>query len=265
MTRVWLAALTCVALSACFSLRAPEPAPTTPLPPTLPAPPVQGPPTVNAATRAVATVAANATAQSSVRVLPTEPPATARASTTPRATATVRPTVTPVPPLPKLRDWQVTTKSEQPRYEIEGSWPDLPNEVPGAAAFNALVQRQANARITSFKTDMATWEVPKDFPNGSNLGVTYSTTLAAPGFVSVRIEHYSYYAGAAHPNTDSSTLNFDLTSGQPLSLSTQFKPGSNGLKLIADFSTRELRKKLGRDLDEKGALEPDTQRCADHV
>jgi hypothetical protein len=189
--------------------------------------------------------------------LPTEPPATARASAAPRATATVRPTVTPVPPLPKLRDWQVTTKSEQPRYEIEGSWPDLPNEVPGAAAFNALVQRQANARITSFKTDMAAWEVPKDFPNGSNLGVTYSTTLAAPGFVSVRIEHYSYYAGAAHPNTDSSTLNFDLTSGQPLSLSTQFKPGSNGLKLIADFSTRELRKKLGRDLDEKGVIPND--------
>ena len=222
--------------------------------------PVVTPPTRVAAAIPAASVAPPA----AVRVLPSDTPvpsATARPTATARPSATPLPTATPVPPLPVLRDVNTKEENKPRRYAVETSLPSLSNDQAGAAAFNSFIQTISNTRATAFKKEMETWEIPAGFPNDSALGVSYSTTLLAPGVVSILIENFSYYAAAAHPNMDTMAVNFDLVRGVPLTLDSQFKPTANGLKLVADYCTKQLKTKLGKSLDEKGAA-PTTENYA---
>lgn len=250
----WVAAAA-LCLTACTTITA-----TPNAPPPAATLPVVTPPTRVAAATAVATTVPPA----AVRVLPSDTPppsATPRPTATARPSATPLPTATPVPPMPVLRAISTNEENKPKRYAVETSLPSLSAEQAGAAAFNRHIQTISNTRITDFKKEMETWEIPAGFPNDSALGVSYSTTLLAPGVVSVLIENYSYYASAAHPNADTVAVNFDLVRGVPLTLDSQFKPNANGLKLVADYSTKQLKTKLGKSLDEKGAA-PTTENYA---
>ena len=73
---------------------------------------------------------------------------------------------------------------------------------------------------------------------GSDLDVSYTVALAQDDLVSVKFDVSSYYQGAAHPNSYSDVLNYDLKNGKQLKLSDLFKPGAKFLQTIADLLHR---------------------------
>jgi hypothetical protein len=52
----------------------------------------------------------------------------------------------------------------------------------------------------------------------------------------------SYSAGAAHPNSYSETVNFDLRNGKLLKLADLFQPGSKYLQTISAYCIADLKK-----------------------
>lgn len=86
---------------------------------------------------------------------------------------------------------------------------------------------------------------------GSDLGIGYEIALAQDDLVSVRFDVGSYYQGAAHPNSYTQVVNYDLKNGKPIKLADLFQPGAKYLQAISAFCIAELKKQSG----EKGLLE----------
>ena len=84
---------------------------------------------------------------------------------------------------------------------------------------------------------------------GSDLGVGYTVAQAKDDLISVEFGIGSYYSGAAHPNSYTEVLNFDLKSGKQIKLGDLFKPGSKYLQAISSYSIKDLKKQS----TEKGA------------
>lgn len=53
-----------------------------------------------------------------------------------------------------------------------------------------------------------------------------------------------YYAGAAHPNNEIITLNYNINSGNKIKLKDIFKPNSNYLKVLSEYSYKNLSKNI---------------------
>jgi len=52
----------------------------------------------------------------------------------------------------------------------------------------------------------------------------------------------SYFSGAAHPNSYSEVVNYDLKNGKALKLSDLFKPGAKYLQAISAYAITDLKK-----------------------
>jgi hypothetical protein len=127
-------------------------------------------------------------------------------------------------------------------------------------------------RVAAFKAEMAPSEdePPVELPAesmGSDLTVGYSIALAQDDLISVVFNVGSYSAGAAHPNSYSEVVNFDLRNGKQLKLADLFRPGSKHLQSIAAYCIADLKKQgkqqggesiLDDDWIQRGAA-PDTE------
>ena len=72
------------------------------------------------------------------------------------------------------------------------------------------------------------------------MSVSYEVTAADKDFISVLFSFYEYLGGA-HPNTTTESFNYDLNRNAPLSLADLFTPNSNYLKVISDYTIKELK------------------------
>jgi hypothetical protein len=82
--------------------------------------------------------------------------------------------------------------------------------------------------------------------------------LAQDDLVSIKFDVGSYYQGAAHPNSYSDVINYDLKNGKQLKLGDLFKPGAKFLQTIATYCMGDLKKQakekgLSDDQIEDGA------------
>jgi hypothetical protein len=84
--------------------------------------------------------------------------------------------------------------------------------------------------------------VPLDESVGSDITIGYTVVLAKDDLISVEFSVSSYSAGAAHPNSYSDVLNFDLKNGKTLKLADLFLPGSKYLQTISTYCVQALEK-----------------------
>ena len=106
----------------------------------------------------------------------------------------------------------------------------------------------------------------------NSLSVSYEVTAADKDFISVLFSFYEYLGGA-HPNTTTESFNYDLNRNAPLSLADLFTPNSNYLKVISDYTIKELKKLDTVSGVENGAgpkiefsqLEHHARRVEDHL
>ena len=155
---------------------------------------------------------------------------------------------------PRLSARSIKHHSRAQRLDIEAQTPHLNSSVPNARRFNLLAQSIVNQRVTDFRKDALdyTKDSPvihdKNFRNtNSEIDLAYSTGLVNRRYVSLLIAEYTYFLGAIHPNTNTFALNYDLQTGKRLSLGDIFKPGTNYLGVLSNYSTRVFKAQLKDD------------------
>jgi len=157
---------------------------------------------------------------------------------------------------------QIKESNKKLMYDIDARYPQLTGgSNPNFEKFNQVVRASVTKRVAGFKKDMtpeADEEPRPEGSMGSNLNVSYDVTLAQDDLLSVEFSVGSYYQGAAHPNTFSEVVNYDLKNGKQLKLADLFKPGAKYLQAIANYCIADLKKQA----KDKGLLDEEIQNGA---
>lgn len=159
---------------------------------------------------------------------------------------------------------QIKESSKKLMYEVAAQYPQLTGgNNPNFEKFNQAARAAVTKKVAGFRKDMqpeaGTEEEPRpEGSMGSDLSINYSVSLAQDDLVSVKFDVSSYEQGAAHPNSYSDVLNYDLKNGKQLKLSDLFKPGAKFLQTIATYCIGDLKKQsqtkgLVNDQIESGA------------
>jgi uncharacterized protein DUF3298/peptidoglycan-N-acetylmuramic acid deacetylase PdaC-like protein len=157
---------------------------------------------------------------------------------------------------------QVKESNKKLMYEISAQYPQLSGgNNPNLEKFNQVARGSVTKKVAGFKKDMTPVEgdqPPPEGSMGSDLTISYEVALAQDDLISIKYVVSSYYQGAAHPNTGSDVINYDLKNGKLLKLSDLFKPGSKYLQAIANYCIGDL-KKQGK---EKGLMDEEINQGA---
>jgi hypothetical protein len=155
---------------------------------------------------------------------------------------------------------QVKESNKKLMYEIAVQYPQFEGgNNPNFEKFNQLARGAVMKKVTQFKKDVAPEEGEEPRPEGSmgsDLSVGYAVLLAQDDVVSVQFDIGSYYMGAAHPNSYTEVINYDLKNGKQLKLSDLFKPGAKYLQPIAAYCIADLKKQRAT---EKGQALTDSE------
>ena len=144
----------------------------------------------------------------------------------------------------------IKENNKKSNYQIDAEYPQVSGTVdPAFAKFNQQARALVVAKVAQFKKDMAEQEknapaATADEPAtlGSDITVGYNVASAKDDLISIEFEVGSYYQGAAHPNTYSDVLNFDVKRGKALKLSELFKSGSKYLPTISSYCIKDLKR-----------------------
>ncbi len=137
----------------------------------------------------------------------------------------------------KLDERKEESANKKLRYEIDTALPQLTGAGDARVEkFNQAVANLVASRTGEFKKTAGEMSRPP-----SSLNVSYEVTASDKDFISVLFTFFEY-SGGAHPNTTTESFNYDLNRNAPVRLADLFTPNSNYLKVISDYSVRELKK-----------------------
>jgi len=154
---------------------------------------------------------------------------------------------------------QIKESNKKLVYEIAAQYPEITG--PGNAnfdKFNQVVRASVTKKVAGFKKEMAPEEGEEERPEnsmGSDLTIGYDFDLAQDDLISLTFSVSSYYQGAAHPNSYSETINYDLKNGKVLKLADLFKPGAKYLPAISAYCIDDLKK---QSKDKDGMLDDES-------
>ena len=143
---------------------------------------------------------------------------------------------------------QIKESNKKLMYEISAQYPQLTGgNNPNFEKFNQEAHAVVTKKVVGFKKDMVGAEGEEPHPEGSmgsDLSVGYTIELAQDDLISIKFDVGSYYQGAAHPNSYSEVVNYDLKNAKQLKLSDLFKPGAKYLQAISSYCIGELKKQM---------------------
>jgi hypothetical protein len=149
---------------------------------------------------------------------------------------------------------QIKESNKKLMYEIDVQYPQVTGGAnPNLEKFNQLVRAIATKKVADFKKDLQPKEgdePPPEGSMGSDIGMSYEVAMARDDLISVELDVGSYYQGAAHPNTYTETINYDLKNGKQLKLSDLFQPGAKYLQTLAQYCIADLKKQSKAKGDE---------------
>jgi hypothetical protein len=149
---------------------------------------------------------------------------------------------------------QIKESNKKLKYEVAAEYPQLASPAtppadsstlnPNFEKFNQAVRASVMKKIAEFKKDLVSPEEGEQPVEtmGSDISISYTVALAQDDLVSIDFEIGSYYSGAAHPNSYSEVINYDLKNGKELKLGDLFKPGSRYLAAMSAYSISDLKK-----------------------
>jgi len=151
----------------------------------------------------------------------------------------------------KFTQRQISEVNKKLRHTIKARYPQAvgANRDARLAKLNQALRSLASTEVAGFKRDFT----PPEEPMGemqSYYESEYAISLVTDEVVSIAFGVSTYGEGAAHPNHHTLVFNYDLRTGQTLSLADLFKPNSNYLKIISGYAIKELKKKLSPEPDE---------------
>ena len=120
--------------------------------------------------------------------------------------------------------------------------------------FNREVKNLITKDVAAFKTSETSQETETGSETpaetmDSTLDVGYEIRYATDDLISVEFTEGSYERGAAHGNSITTVVNYDVKNGKKLALGDLFNPRSNFLNLISDYCLKDLRERAKKDKD----------------
>jgi hypothetical protein len=141
---------------------------------------------------------------------------------------------------------QIKEKNKKLKYEIDVEYPQLAgSNDPNVEKFNQAARSLVTKQVNAFRAQMmdsAGEEAPVESETGSDLGAGYTIALARDDLISVQFDIGGYSAGAAHPNSYTDVISFDLRNGRQLKLADLFKPGAKYLQTLSAYCIQDLKK-----------------------
>lgn len=83
-----------------------------------------------------------------------------------------------------------------------------------------------------------------DLGVNNGLTINYKIHYMDKNKVSILSDMSTYFLGAAHPNNELISFNYDLKTGKKIELKDLFKSNSNYLKTLSDYCIKNLSKKV---------------------
>jgi Protein of unknown function (DUF3298)/Deacetylase PdaC len=143
---------------------------------------------------------------------------------------------------------QIKEKNKRLKYEVDVEYPQLTGSVDqNFEKFNQAARSLATKMVGDFKkmmTTVAADAADADLPDeylGSDIGMSYEVMLAKDDLISIEFAVSSYSGGAAHPNSYTEVLNFDLKNGRTLKLADLFQPGAKYVQALSRYSIDALK------------------------
>lgn len=143
--------------------------------------------------------------------------------------------------------------NKEKHYTVDARYP----QIEGDARFDNF-NREARSLITkdvaAFRTSESSQETdagsetPAETLN-STLDTGYEIRCATDDLISVEFTESTYESGAAHGNSATTVLNYDVKNGKKLALADLFNPKSNFLNVISAYCIKDLRDRSKRDKD----------------
>ncbi len=140
---------------------------------------------------------------------------------------------------------QINETNKKLRYQLSAEYPELTGSIgAGHGKFNREVKALVQKKVSAFKKDVAGPDGDEGAGEtmGNDLEISYAVAVANDDLVSIEFEVGSYYSGAAHPNSYSEVVNYDLKNGKLLSLGDLFQPGTKYLEAIASYCIEDLKR-----------------------
>ncbi len=143
--------------------------------------------------------------------------------------------------------------NKQAHYQLEVIYPQIEGDAR-FDKFNKEVRAMITKNVAAFKTSETANEtdIGTDIPaetQTSTLDSDYEIRLASDDLISIELSESAYSRGAAHPNSYTAVVNYDVRNGKKLTLVDLFNPKSNYLKAISDFSIKDLKQQSKKDKD----------------
>lgn len=145
---------------------------------------------------------------------------------------------------------QIRGKNKKLKYEIDVQYPQLSGSVdPNYEKFNQTVRSLIIRKMNEFKKEMTPTAEPApdsessttDESMGSDITIGYEVALAKDDLISIEFTVSSYSAGAAHPNSYTEVVNFDLKKGKLLKLADLFLSGTKYLQTLSTYCIQALK------------------------
>lgn len=144
----------------------------------------------------------------------------------------------------KLITKEIKDSSEAGKYWYSAKYPQvdgMPNKQI-QSAINESVFKTVDKCLNDFRKDMSDWEVPYELTEvNSFMDINYENFVLNEDLFSFSFEVYTYYAGAAHPNSYAISNNWDMKNGKFLTFSGLFKKDSKYLSKISNFCIENLK------------------------
>src|SRR5258705_7393182 len=154
---------------------------------------------------------------------------------------------------------QIRERNKKLKYEVSAAYPQLTGVTdPTYDKFNQTVRNLISRKVSDFKKEMTPSAEDELAPDenpvideslGSDINVNYELALAKDDLIAIQFTVSSYSAGAAHPNSYTEVVNFDLKNGKLLKRSDLFLPGSKYLETLSNFCIQELNKQAKAQAD----------------
>jgi len=135
----------------------------------------------------------------------------------------------------------IKKENKEKKYEISIGYSQIKGlNNSSEKGYNKLLKSFAEAQADSFKVWMEDWESPPDFEQGSFYDLNDTVLYSDSRIVSTLFYELDYFAGAAHPNNNNYSFNYDLEKNKEITLGDLFR--GNYLKLLSEICIEEIAK-----------------------
>ena len=145
--------------------------------------------------------------------------------------------------VPTLTDDKLTETDTVKHLSYEVHFPHtlLASNPTLAKEANAVIAAFVNDQINEFKSDVDDVLVPDTSKDASSeFTMRWVPEMVSPTIISLRFDYSKYISGAAHPNTQSRVLNYDLKRHLLLPTQALFASSTQALPFLSQYSRSAL-------------------------